>query len=1248
MAAANPIDAFIQNSQNTHNQYVSTSVGAFLDRLKKEYLDCDDIKLTDIETKEILDEYINIFLTYITSHPKFSKDPELISAINLAKIKMNEAIVPSWDTVDFFQNGVTYKTLISLHMTFGLVSAAIFDNSAYPNDTTENLENRVAVLCDTLKRLQKQDQKSMACHTAYRHEIAGCLNGVYRDEHFVEEIDSFFQDTPLVSLTKTLKTLSAEEQFKLFKIWIDPNLPNDELVKFCAKQAEAIKTELRNQCEHVHYFNPDDPHITERISAIVERLDELPPPCDVHPYAPMIKAIFATKINYKKEKPKYLVTIKDAAFAKAKEIIKNCTTFDAIDKNLFKLLEIDGLYKEILENEGLFLCSTPDNIAKFKAFKNKVEMYFLKVTASKDITDEDIKNLDDYKIEYKKTLKILKSDAVECITNFFQFITTDHPRRNEIIAKFSDINFRNEIILTDDQLTILQENYSANGEINLSSYEINRVLLTAALTSPKNWSKLFYGFFTTVMSYIKNNSEGSASDKALHEAYKQYVTQFEFDDYLYKITHDIPVDNTQKIFSTPDPDNQFKIYLPQNLDEIEPTINTDDELKFAITILNEPNLTKKLFKPFGDGFALYFSPMKLDNYFKQNDPIQNKEFVQQLGLKRIRFLFSTISDDVVEKIFNFLCDHANINGFRSAVKIYSNTLKIQLTLLKIISKYHEKIIATQNAINADLSAGTKKVADHEITALDSTTVDFFKTLLPKAENFVYELYASGYLVANHPNFGETNDSIIQCLIENKNFEKIITHFDEIIPTIKFLLTNAKIDYNQLKIIMLAFFENPDEIKNFIASINSLVNLGITRNYLIILLTTVIFKDPIKIQQILDNAYQLKICMPGVDPNDLALFIANAYEKSKNPSATINLIQLLIKAKVPVEILTHSIDSLTKVNTTPENISEIINAIKVLNEANLLTDVTLSKICDHASYAEGYAHILKLHHKVLIADRLSGHSSSILENKILKAFAVSEIYTSKNLKVLCDYSSYCLDNAVVLTLPFRNGTFIVFDPKEKVLAKNLADIKFLNGILAKIKLLTDENLAFFYDPKNFKNPEYVIKDLELLYDANILTPENKDDIINAGRKQSYLIARNYVALNEAGILEKVRDILQTGDFIHADEKAYALLRLNTAGILDQCKDEIKNLENTKHLFLDNLTSSFIKLHEENILTSENIKNLSTNPDNCLKLATALVNLRKEEILTPENISSLLENPKNAIDEAENIIEDYRGRHSYPHP
>jgi hypothetical protein len=514
------ISGFVTNPENTMNRYSSASIGRFLKEvLRERYLNPN--KPEEYHERQ-LGHYIRLFLSCTSIN-----DPELTAAIDYIRQMINN---PNnlddpnnvLDLVTLFVDGKSEQIACPLKEVFALVCAATVDmkpyEEAFPgkgvDEHKKDREDRISLLCDTLKKLAYERR----CRQGIRNDLVGTLNRVYPGAQFIEDINTFFLDTITSYFGEVLNKKTETERFSFVKDWIEGK---ESLKSFFEEHKQNVTQILRRACEQ-QFINPDDQDISRKIYEYSFCLDELPCPC-IHENIDILQVVLEARFIRG-------LGNRNNALMRAKKMIKQCQALSDVDRYPLKsFVETEKLRRYLKNYRFAFFGERGWQIAQ--ELREAIDRFYDQFPNSESISRDLIKSFED-------EIRRLKADSAnDFIMNFFSlYAGATNEEKGNLYRRFTHEEMQPKIILSDGMIQMVFSRAMEGSVINLSLYEINRVLLHTLLVSPIEWTEIFHQCFTQVLHFVKNHFnmvEGDVRER-LDKVYRKYLSQFEFLDFLYR------------------------------------------------------------------------------------------------------------------------------------------------------------------------------------------------------------------------------------------------------------------------------------------------------------------------------------------------------------------------------------------------------------------------------------------------------------------------------------------------------------------------------------------------------------------------------------------------------------------------------------------------------------------------------------------------------------------------------------------
>ena len=549
---------FIDYQNNTHNKFASASMVAFLLRLAKKYLpqgsqsSSSSSSATNNQGQSI-DEYISLFQRFVANNmrPLGINTGQYESIINYLQGAAGVLHQPAneFDTVTIFIKGYEIRRAFPLKEVFALVCIATMDVEVYkeadrtktPSELEHDRIQRIKVLCITLLELaQLQFSANRICHQGVRHDLVGTLNKVYPGAHFIDEMNSFFQDAVVSVYLEALKTLPIDAQSGLFSAWVAGD-ESSVLKAFFTRYNGGAKEKLCSVCK-VHYINPADPEVTGKINATtdVNVLVYLPVPLEIHAKAKYFHSILTAK-------PDTNVARNRALMLAQSELRRLQCTFINIPRKLQHFCKVEKIY-QLCQKVRYMLWGTGTE-GYLQASSELCNAYFCNfLHISDDVSKKQLAVIATFRKHLGSHLANLERDH-SFVTNFLLHFAnfSRENNRKQMASMYMRLRAQKDTIVIPDALVAsMTSSAASDGTRNIEPYQINRTLAHALLVSPADWSAQFYYLFSNVIQFIENNLNLPASDprREGYAYYQDYLSEFKLLEVFYLRSHPVvPTDS---------------------------------------------------------------------------------------------------------------------------------------------------------------------------------------------------------------------------------------------------------------------------------------------------------------------------------------------------------------------------------------------------------------------------------------------------------------------------------------------------------------------------------------------------------------------------------------------------------------------------------------------------------------------------------------------------------------------------------
>lgn len=736
---------FIDYANNTHNQFASASIAAFLVRLSEKYFDTQ---------KKTIDECTKIFQEFVASNIGFLEiTPVQFQSVTAYLQAVFNQPVNELDSVTIFTKGVEIGKGLLLKEVFALVCAATMDinvyHTEYPQKTQIQLEadmlQRGRVLCTCLLGLVRDNK----CHQGIRHELVGTLNEVYPGAHFIEEVDSFFTATVVQLYLEELKKLLMALQFQLYSAWVAGDENNSNLQRFFADHNERARMKLISLCEE-HYINPNNTEVTAKINNTinVDVLIYLPVPLDIHPHARYVYSILIAQPDSNISRNQALERVKAS-------LQSSNLTFGTIPQKTPHFYKVEKIYQRCWKAKYMFW-GNEEAQNLLQSMQESCDVYFYNFYIHNMTDDESAQlliSLAKRKVQLKAHLGAREQDF-DFVINFFSYFShsiTGNMHEHRALM-YMRLRAQRELIILPDVL-IQTQPISSDGIMDIEPYLIARTLAHALLVSPVDWSIAFYGLFSRVVEFIENNLNLPDLDPR-HGGfayYKNYLPEFKLLQTFCLRAHAGEWGNESAVF----PVNPIVPILP-NLAGLQGEEMCGEYTRNVLMVQKVQEMPADVLKVISSKYVDYFVAKHLLFAILIYMPRTNKlAFLNSLGKV---FLQRVIGSG--DELGFVLCDVVDTNTNRqSLVNLLRNTAFLQriipdyTQLVHMLQKFRDnsrlpflyilgteflqRIIQNRKMLNKVLD---KLPEEDQITFLNSLGIEFWRMLTKKSDYLAYVLH----------------------------------------------------------------------------------------------------------------------------------------------------------------------------------------------------------------------------------------------------------------------------------------------------------------------------------------------------------------------------------------------------------------------------------------------------------------------------------------------------------------------------
>lgn len=580
------IKKFTDDKQNTHDKFLTASIGMLLLSLYNTYLGKPkpadnyreendggygkvifiDAKHTDVtpETEKLFTDFVQ----EIHARADVKTDTSLQAAIKYIENIADQKHIPNHHdtfTIIFNQNNnvSAEQHVFRLRLLLPLVWQAINDDKKYSHhyggsqiENEKQAKKDKALRIETFFNCLREIYTEQRCSQGNRHRLALTLNETYEGVHIIEHAPSTVamllrealvtainqRITPRQIITTTVDIKDNKQvdnvTFKQAVIaWMRPvNYKIDALQLFKLSQPELLReTIFQHFSAHGYAVRTD---VNNMIENALTKLE-----FSAHPKTLLYQmhAIFNYVVG---EQPSAI----NKALTNAQRWLETCDW--STPENQLKIcgfFTIYELYHNLTLSEKILdLAGNKPN--DYDALLQTCQTYFNKCQNNNDyaVTSQ---TLDDKERVDTLITQANASCFKDQIQNFFwHWFDARETNDKEKIKKYYSLlmneNFQKNIYLTD---AVIPQHFkptaidkkSADTKIDIDAYEVNRFLLNAILTDPKAWTPLFVSHLKNIMEFITNNFNTGArqgiANSLKRESYPDnLITQIKYLIALYE------------------------------------------------------------------------------------------------------------------------------------------------------------------------------------------------------------------------------------------------------------------------------------------------------------------------------------------------------------------------------------------------------------------------------------------------------------------------------------------------------------------------------------------------------------------------------------------------------------------------------------------------------------------------------------------------------------------------------------------
>ncbi len=569
---------FTDYSQNTHQDAVNSSVAKLISILRKRYAD----KFNNHESGNTLREPQESLINYVKSltNPRcFANNPQILEKPNHAQIKDTVSVInlihqckffnsrqkrdifeqiisiarnyplDQWSQYDEILSACTFFSVeenkditifVSPAETLNLVACCIMDSRYYVSSDQQS--NMITSICRLLyeRQIQLIAKRRNQCSTGTRNNLINILNGTIYDSlsgekkplKLVYTKSILFIETISNYIETQLNSLDNQNKIKYIRSWLLEDLliitPTTSTIIDLLRELhpcedgkddawkEYLINLLRSSCT-LYGINPAENDIL--IHEVIDSLENLQIPMTNWNIQPVIQDILKAKECsaehvFGDELTAQLFKSSNESLKKIKEKLKLETDWTSLDFNELRVfLEYFTFVNDLSINMDNLIFTDISGI-KDTLFP-KLTTFFNDLSLVHGHEIDEINHL----IKQAKNLNRYQ----EYISNYFAIL-----RSSEVIPQshtYSSLEtmFRqgNIPLLSDDKLTIWKDKLTnAQGEISLSPFHINCILLQMIQVPSSQWTKVQKDIFKSILMWLLCSAPDD--DKLLKNFKKSY------------------------------------------------------------------------------------------------------------------------------------------------------------------------------------------------------------------------------------------------------------------------------------------------------------------------------------------------------------------------------------------------------------------------------------------------------------------------------------------------------------------------------------------------------------------------------------------------------------------------------------------------------------------------------------------------------------------------------------------------------
>jgi hypothetical protein len=511
---SNPVSTVIHNGEATMDSFLIASVAHALQLLQKTYL---NPKISAYQREELTSKAIG----FLKNRIEKSNDTTLITEWRGLEEQMDRPVSANLDRVG--------DTIYPLKEVVALVYLATMNSAAYAKEKNqESQDRRLETLFTAIKTMHQEKKR---CSLGVRHDLVGTLNLTYPGIRILPPKELLLNRIAFDYIEEHLEKFTTERQRALLLIWVKQTEMPDELIAVLKSSENTGKmvTRIQTTLSELGIKKAE-------IDSFIEQFEDYIHDEDVLPY---ISAVARAKKSARDLWSFIHPALRpDTLLNHAHRIITQwvedkwqpdgnnqlVADFTAVNQALNDL----RLHERELRNwnEGRL---TASRINKVKEICDTFAKTVQPIRGKQELNDgqgskdDDSSPKGDREIfqKFQNAVLAYKSDErVDLIENIFaQFFASQPAQKNQLIQTTRDPVFIEKTVVSDK---LIREWHSKSeaGTLELSPYQINRILLSAIIINPKKWSESFAALTNEAYDFIQRSfgqAEGAGTSGALRK-----------------------------------------------------------------------------------------------------------------------------------------------------------------------------------------------------------------------------------------------------------------------------------------------------------------------------------------------------------------------------------------------------------------------------------------------------------------------------------------------------------------------------------------------------------------------------------------------------------------------------------------------------------------------------------------------------------------------------------------------------------